>query len=56
MVTLGQGGYVQNNRFAGLTANEESNDNTADTIADTITSHRAKLSKMTTALINEHTM
>ena len=34
--------------------NEESNNNTSNTIASTITSHMAKLSEMTTASINEH--
>ena len=47
-VTLALGGHAQNNRFAGLTTNEESYNNTADTIAGTITSHMAKLSEMTT--------
>ena len=53
-VTSAQGGYAQNNCFAGLTTNEESNEDTADTITGTITSHMAKLSEMTTASINEH--
>ena len=54
-VTSAQGGYAQNNQLAGLTRNEESTNNTADTIADTITTHMAKLSKMRTASINKHT-
>ena len=53
-VTSAQGGYAQNNCFAGLTTNEESNKDTANTITGTITSHMAKLSEMTMASINEH--
>ena len=36
MVISAQGGYAQNNRFVGLTTSEESNENTAKTIAGTI--------------------
>ena len=54
-VTSAQGVYAQNNCFAGLMTNEESNDDTANTIAGTITSHMAKIFEMTKASINEHT-
>ena len=55
-ITSAQGGYAQNNSFAGLTTNDESNKDTANTIAGTITSHMERLSKMTTATINKHAM
>ena len=51
---IGTRGVRTKYQLAGLTRNEESTNNTADTIADTITTHMAKLSKMTTASNNKH--
>ncbi len=44
-ITTGQGGYNSFNRFASLKTNDDvSDDNTAETIAGTISSHMANLS------------
>ncbi len=53
-ITLAQGGFTKNNRFADLTTNDDSDDNTAETIAGTINSHMANLTAHTAATINEH--
>ena len=42
-ITSAQGGFAQNNRFAGLTTDVDSDDDTAETIAGTINSHMANL-------------
>jgi hypothetical protein len=44
-ITTGQGGYASFNRFAGLTTDDNvANNNTAETIAGTISSHMANFS------------
>jgi hypothetical protein len=49
-IATGQGGYASFNRFAGLTTNNNiSDNNTAETIAGTISSHMANLSASTSA-------
>ena len=53
-ITAAQGGFTQNNRFAGLTTTDNLDDDTAETIAGTINSHMANLTAQTTATINEH--
>jgi hypothetical protein len=53
-ITSAQGGFSQNNRFAGLATDVDSNDDTAETIAGTINSHMANLTAQTAATINEH--
>ena len=53
-ITSVQGGFAQNNRFAGLATDVDSNDDTAETIAGTINSHMANLTAQTAATINEH--
>ena len=52
-ITLAQGGFTQNNRFSGLTRNDNSDDDTAETIAGTINSHMANLTAQTAATIND---
>ena len=54
MITSAQGGFTQNNRFAGLTTNDDSDDDTVETITGTINSHMANLMAQTAATINEH--
>jgi hypothetical protein len=59
-ITTGQGGFASFNRFASLTTvNNVSNNNTAETIAGTISSHMANLSvslsAQTTASNNANT-
>ena len=49
-----QGGFAQNNRFAGLATDVGSNDDTAETIVGTINSHMANLTTQMAATINEH--
>ena len=53
-ITSAQGGFAQNNRFAGLATDVDSDDDTAETIAGTINSHMANLTAQTAATINEH--
>jgi len=53
-ITSAQGGFTQTNRFAGLTTNDDSDDDTAETIAGIINSHMANLTAQTAATINEH--
>ena len=53
-ITSAQGEFAQNNRFAGLATDVDSNDDTAETIAGTINSHMANLTAQTAATINEH--
>jgi hypothetical protein len=51
-----QGGFTQNNQFASLATKEESDDNTAETIADMINLHMANLSTQAAATIDVHAM
>jgi hypothetical protein len=44
----------QSNRFAGLTTNKDSDNDTADKIAGTISLHMVNLTAQTTATLNEH--
>ena len=53
-ITSAQGGFAQNNRFAGLATDVDSDDDTAETIAGTINSHMVNLTAQTAATINEH--
>ena len=53
-ITSAQGEFAQNNRFAGLATDVDSDDDTAETIAGTINSHMANLTAQTAATINEH--
>jgi hypothetical protein len=55
-ITSTQSGYAQSNRFAGLATNEDSDNNTADTISETIDLHMANLTVQTTATLKEHVM
>jgi hypothetical protein len=52
-ITSTQGGYAQSNRFAGLATNEDSDDNTADTITEKINLHMANLTAQTMATLNK---
>jgi hypothetical protein len=59
MMTASQGGYASQNRFAGFTATDKeclSNDDTAKTIAGTISSHFANLSTLTAASIKANSL
>ena len=53
-ITSAQGGFAQNNRFAGLATDVNSNDDTAETIAGTINLHVVNLAAQTAATINKH--
>jgi hypothetical protein len=53
-ITSTQSGYAQSNCFAGLATNEDSDINTANTIAGTINLHMANLTAQTTATLNKH--
>jgi hypothetical protein len=48
-----QGGYAQSNCFAGLATNEDSDNDTADTIAETNDWHMANLTAQTTTTLNK---
>ena len=52
-ITSTQGGYAQSNCFAGLATNEDSDNDTADTIAVTIYLHMVNLTAQTTATLNK---
>jgi hypothetical protein len=52
-ITSTQVGYAQNNCFAGLATNKDSDNNTADTIAVTIYLHMVNLTVQTTATLNK---
>jgi hypothetical protein len=54
MITSARGGFTQDNRFAGLATDVNSNDDTAETIAGIINLHMANLTAQTAAAINEH--
>jgi hypothetical protein len=56
MITSMQGWYAKSNLFAGLMTNKDSDNNTADTIAETIDSHMANLTVQTTATLNKQAM
>jgi hypothetical protein len=55
-ITSAQGRFTQNNRFAGLATEVDSDDDTAETIAGTINLHMANLTAQTAATINKHAM
>ncbi len=55
-ITSAQGGLAQNNRFAGLATDVDSDDDTAETIVGTINSHMANLMAQTASTITEHAM